>query len=81
MSSSAYFAEIRPDSLLRGVVLASGAGLALSGVFLILLLPVHAGWQALLCLGWAWRCLTYGTLVRLMRVKPRAALDARVPQR
>lgn len=57
MSSSAYFAEIRPDSLLRGVVLASGAGLALSGVFLILLLPVHAGWRALLCLGWAWRCL------------------------
>ncbi|HEY5643502.1 MAG TPA: hypothetical protein VIS31_11570 [Woeseiaceae bacterium] len=57
MSSSAYFAEIRPDALLRGVVLVSGAGLALSGVFLILLLPVHGGWRALLCLGWAWQCL------------------------
>lgn len=40
MSSTVYFAEIHPDPLLRRIVLASGLGLALAGLPLILILPV-----------------------------------------
>ena len=40
MSSTAYFAEIRPDALLRRIVLASGLALALAGLPLILILRV-----------------------------------------
>ena len=42
MSSTEYFAEIRPDPVLRRIVLASGVALSLAGVPLILILPVAA---------------------------------------
>lgn len=47
MSSTAYFAEIRPDPMLRRIVLASGAVLALAGIPLILILPVAPALRAL----------------------------------
>jgi len=68
MSSTAYFAEIHPDSSLRRVVLWSGVLLAAAGILVILNLPAHLWlkltisvvWAALSvrelrlsCLGWA----------------------------
>lgn len=52
MSSTAYFAEIRPEPLLRRIVLASGVAWALAGVPLILILPVAPVLRALSVLVW-----------------------------
>ncbi|MGB5628993.1 MAG: hypothetical protein WBM57_06475 [Woeseiaceae bacterium] len=52
MSSTAYFAEIRPDALLRRFVLASGLALALGGLLLILILPVPLEIRVVGSIGW-----------------------------
>lgn len=52
MSSTAYFAEIRPDPFLRRIVLISGAVLALAGIPLILMLPVSPGSRAVAAVVW-----------------------------
>ena len=52
MSSTAYFAEIRPDPGLRRIVLASGAVLAVAGVPLIQVLPAAPEIRALATFMW-----------------------------
>ena len=52
MSSTAYFAEIRPDPALRRVVLASGAALALAGIPLIVTLPMRPEFRAAAVIVW-----------------------------
>ena len=56
MSSSKYSAELRPDPLLRRLVLVSGTGLAVLGVALILSLPLHAAALIAGCVGWLLVC-------------------------
>jgi len=53
VSSTAYFAEIRPDPVLRRIVLASGVALALVGVPLIRILPIALEIRAIAVIIWA----------------------------
>ena len=53
MSSSAFFAEVRPDSRLRRIVLWSGGLLGVAGVLIILNLPTGGWAQLALAIGWS----------------------------
>ena len=52
MSSNAYYAEVSPDPFLRRIVLAISVVLALSGIPLILILPVAPLLRVVAVLGW-----------------------------
>ena len=52
MSSTAYFAEIHPDPVLRRIVLVSGVASAVVGLPLVLVLPVAAETRAVAALLW-----------------------------
>jgi len=56
MSSIKYSAELRPDALLRRVVLVSGMVFAVLGVVLILTLPLHAAALIAGSVGWLLLC-------------------------
>ena len=56
MSSGKYSAELRPDALLRRLVVLSGAGLAMLGVAVIFTLPLHAGVLIAASVGWLLLC-------------------------
>lgn len=56
MSSSRYSAELRPDTPLRRLVLASGAVFALLGVAVILTLPLPAAVLIAASAGWLFVC-------------------------
>ena len=56
MSSIKYSAELRPDALLRRVVLVSGMAFAVLGVVLILTLPLHAAALIAGSVGWLLLC-------------------------
>jgi len=55
MSSSRYYAEIRPEPCLRRVVFVSGMVLAAAGIPLLCLLPLERSGTLFACLAWcAW---------------------------
>ena len=66
MSSSTFSTELRPDRGFRAVVLVSGAGFAIAGVFLILSMPLGsiaslvAGGSWLTFCGREWLCVRRG---------------------
>ena len=69
MSSSAFSAEFIADPRLRGAVLLSGATLAVLGLLMILLLPVHFALRATGAVAWV---VSSGIeLVRLQRAYSR----------
>ena len=63
MSSIAYFAEIRPDPLLRRIVLCTGGSLAVCGLIVVASLPCSPA--LLIAIGAAWTVLSGWELVRL----------------
>ena len=65
MSSIAYFAELKPDPLLRRVVLCTGGSLAACGLIVVAMLP----WSPalLIAVGAAWASLSGWELARLRR--------------
>ena len=52
MSSTAYFAEFKPDPHLRRLVAASGVLLGIAGVLVILLLPTDLWMRLAACVVW-----------------------------
>ena len=65
MSSTAYSAEIRPDERLRRIVLLSGVVLGVTGVAVILTMPMHPLVLLAACGGWLG--FSYSELARLRR--------------
>ena len=58
MSSVKYAACLPVSRTLRGIVLASGALLSLSGIPIVLHWPIDAGWRVVLAIAWSafsWR--------------------------
>ncbi len=57
MSSTPSVTDLRPDWLLRSVLLVFASLMQLAGLVLLLLMPLPAGVRALLILGWSWMCV------------------------
>lgn len=53
MPSNAYSTEIRPDPLLRRIVLATGAVLGITGCLLIATLPISTAWRIAAVIAWS----------------------------
>lgn len=56
MSSTPSVPDLRPDWLLRSLLLVTASLLHLAGMALLLLMPLPAGVRALMILGWLWLC-------------------------
>lgn len=52
MSSDRFSCELTPHELLRKCLIAGGLAAGLSGVVLILMMPLGGGWRLALCLLW-----------------------------
>ena len=52
MSSNTYFAELRPNNLLRQFVILSGALLGTVGIALIFVLPLHRAVSSIAGCAW-----------------------------
>jgi len=77
VSSTAYFAEITPDHILRRVVLWSGALLGIAGVLAILILPISPWLRVALAVGWAGASfLELRQLARIWRGCRRLKIDS-----
>lgn len=57
MSSTPSATDLRPDRLLRSLLLAIASVLHLAGLVLLLLMPLPAGVRALIILSWSWLCV------------------------